>query len=200
MPFLDHIVGLINQGLQRGTLTDKRFASGEFNGIAMNVMRDKVTGGGKQSIPTVWISDGEAKYIGIDDTAPLIIYHKVQRSVTVPEPASKQFGDGQHRIKNSAILYMIVYADRSRIRLSADELEAVIISGFIDEIPKMEYPSEGFSSLIVSLSDTNFNSGAVFAQEYPGADNFLKPESILFQINYKVESSYRKDCLAICGC
>lgn len=200
MPFLEHIVALINQGLQTKTLTDKRFATGEYNGIAINVLREKVTGSGKQSLPCIWQAAGDAKYIGIDDTAPVILYHKVLRSTTVPEVAQRQFGDGQPYIKTTAFLAMVVYADRSQILLSADELESLILAGFLDEIPKASYQSKGISSLVVTPVETNFNSGSVFAQEHPGTDNFLKPESILFQLSYKVDCSYRKSCLAICGC
>ncbi|HEV2352836.1 MAG TPA: hypothetical protein VGR89_01225, partial [Puia sp.] len=133
MPFLDTIVSLINQGLQVDSLSDKRFATAEIYGIAVGVARDKVKGSGRESIPCIYQDGGEARYIGIDDTAPLILYHKLVRSTTVAETADRQFGDGQKRIKNSAFLYMVVYADRNRVRLSPDELEALITVGLLDE-------------------------------------------------------------------
>lgn len=200
MPFLDTIVGLINSGLKAGALSDKRFATAEINGIAMPVQRDKVKGSGKETIPCIWLGEGEVKYIGIDDTTPIMLYHKVTRSQTVPDQEANQFGDGRRRIKNTALLYLVVYADRSRVRLSPDELEALITVGLLDEIKKTQYPSTGFSSLVVTPGESNFNSGSIFSSEYPGADNFLKPESILFQVSYSVVSIFRKECLALCGC
>lgn len=199
MPFLDTLVGLINANLQQNTLTDKRFAAGDFNGIAIPIYRDRPGAQqGKQALPCVYQEGQDAKYVGIDDTFPIIIYHKLQRNTT--QPAKTQFGDGDKTIKATTLLTMTVYADRNRIKLSPEDLESLILSGFSDEIPKTAYPSKGFSSIVVYHMETNFNAQGIFAQEYQNVDFFLKPESILFQITYRIESQYRKDCLAICGC
>jgi hypothetical protein len=199
MPFLDDIVKIINTGLKANALSDTRFAAGQLFGIATPVAREKVGSAQRETLPCIYSAD-EPVYIGIDDTYPLIIYHRLLRNTTRPAPAAQQFGDGQKFVQGNATLAMIVYADRLKIELSPDQLEALIIAGTQDEIPKASYPSKGFSSMLVIPVETNFNSAAVFAQEYTNASFFLKPESILFQITYNVASQYRKDCLAICGC
>jgi len=199
MPFIDLLVGLINTNLQQKTLTDKRFAKGDYNGIAMNVYRDRPGGQqGKQSLPCIYLEGQDAKYVGVDDSFPIIIYHKLLRNTT--QPAKTQFGDGNKTIKATTLLNMLVYADRARIRLSPEDLEALVLSGLVDEVPKADYPANGFSTIVVYHMETNFNAQGIFAQEYQNVDFFLKPESILFQITYRIESQYRKDCLAICGC
>lgn len=200
MPFLETIVSLINSGLQKTVLSDKRFATGDYNGIAIPVYREKPGASAtiRQTLPCVYIAGQDPKYVGIDDTYPIIIYHRLLRNNT--QPWDKQFGDGNKFLKAKATMIMIVYADRSRIGISQDDLESLILSGMVDEIPKTQYQSMGVTSLLVTHQETSFNAQAVFAQEYQNADFFLKPESILFQITYIVDSQYRKDCLPICGC
>jgi hypothetical protein len=199
MPFLDDIVKLINTGLKANALSDARFAAGQLFGIATPVVREKLSGGQRETLPCIYDAD-EPQYIGIDDSYPIMIYHRLLRNTTRPAPAAQQFGDGQKFVQGNATLAMIVYADRLKIKMSPDALEALIAVGTQDEIPKTSYPSKGFSSMLVIPVETNFNTPAVFAQEYPNASFFLKPESILFQITYNVASQYRKDCLGICGC
>ena len=202
MPLLNQIVQLINEGLKVKALSDKRFATGDYNGIAIPVYREKIGGpaGQRQSLPCVYQEGDSAKYVGIDDTMPIIIYHRLLRNTAPPQQAKNQFGDGNRWIKSSATLIMIVYADRSRINLSQDDLEALIISGMIDEIPRAQYPSTGVSSILVTHQETNFSAQSIFAQEYQNVDFFLKPESILFQITYTIGVQYSKSCLSICGC
>lgn len=95
---------------------------------------------------------------------------------------------------------MVVYGKRSALNLRAEQLEAIITTGFPDVISKQAISEYNLQSMIVTLQSSNMSALSVFNEEFKGFDPFVSNEDIYFSIAYKIETKYRKGCFGLCDC
>lgn len=195
MPFLQQQIEIVNTLLKAGPLNEQRFQSGRYEAIAVDVSR--VNNDDTKIIMPAVIIEGEPKYVGIDDTYPIIIYHRILSSSYSPLVGS--VGDGNKDMRQVTTVKMVVYGKRSALRLNIDELEGILVSGFPDSIPAALVAPLKLQYITVGLQRSNLNSLEVFAQEYKGVEVFIGAEDLLFSIEYQIESRFRKGCFP-CPC
>ena len=126
-------------------------------------------------------SEGE-KYIGIDDTYALQVYHKIN-TVTYSENR-KGYGDG-NLISANASASMILFINERRLGLKPDELVLLLIA----KLPK---------EIEVQINNVILNSAQVYAQEYKSGTYRLGLEQHLIQVGYSITMVIDKKCLPNC--
>ncbi len=87
----------------------------------------------------------------------------------------------------------IVFLNRRKVNLYADELFTVIQSQFPQSVVL-----EPYASITISFNNVILNDMQVYAQEYLSDTYRLTAEHNLFQINYTVEAAFSKDCFNTC--
>lgn len=141
-------------------------------------------------IPALVDMMGEGKWVGVDDTAPLIVYHKTLSQMAVIQKPASGYGDGTESIN----LYnngLIVFFDRSKIKLTADEVQRYIQVRIPERIKL-----ENFKSIRILFQGINMNGQQVYQIEYPG--KVIDPKNSMLQISYQVEARFSKNCFADC--
>lgn len=199
MPFLKQIVEIVNSDLRERSLKDKRFQSGKYDGIAVDVSRP-LESGGAQTFPAVLDANYEAQPVTPDDTYPITIYHKVVSKRAKNPQGSGNYGDGNGVRGEVVDMKMVVFGKYAALKLTAEQLEALITINFPDVIAKAKTQPLKLDSVLIEYQSTNMNSVAVFQEEYKGFELFLAPEDIMFSIRYSIESKFRKGCFTICDC
>ena len=194
MPFLDKITTAINEALV-SSLSEKRFALSQYLGIATVLARPK--GSGVEFLPAVVDLSGEYKLVEPSDKYGLQVYHRTISNTY--SRAKKSYGD-EYNYSALSEMSMVVIADSRKLKMQATELEPLIIYGLPQRLPASLMSETGFATCLITPLSSNMDKVAVFRQEYPGTDYFLKPFQQLFSIRYRIESSFDKNCVNQCLC
>lgn len=190
MPVLNDIVHSLNESLVKTLFSQsKRFKGAKLFGISEQAIR---TGDNKQEYPQIVDLSGDGKYTGIDDTFPLILYHKKQ-GVAVTIDTAPSYGDNQKGSINRYSLSMIVFFNRTKLKMESDEMALYLQQHFITQ-PK----NDNFHYLSVTINSVILNSQQVFRTEYVNVNYFLKPEHALMAINYTLEGKPDLACFNRC--
>lgn len=159
-------------------------------GIAQGMIRK--VGDQPQLIPCLVNLDGEGTYVGLDDAAPITIYHK-SNSIAIADKPNSGVGDSRANSVNTYQNSLIVFLNRRLTKLLPDEFILVLHANLKDgiKIPK-------YKTINIRLQNIILNSQQVFASEYQGFDYRIPPHFSLFAINYQIESVFDKSCFATC--
>lgn len=166
----------------------KSYPGVKVYGMSQTMTR-KAKKGKDVTIPAVVDKDGEGKWVGVDDTAPMIIYHKTLSPMT--SRAVEGYGDLQD-ITNTYNNGIIVSFDRSKICLTADEVQTHIQA----RMPGL-HMREGFKSIKINVLSVILNSQQVYDTEYKNGEG-IDPKYSMLQISYQIESRFSKACFAKC--
>lgn len=153
----------------------------KFYGIAKTALKDE------KILPI----EGD-KYIGLDDTYPMMAYHK-ELGLASSDAPGNGFGDNIKDIINSHSMAMIIYYNSEKTRVNTDQLYMIMqkrVSGVLKS-PGIKYARIIFNSAI--LEDAR-----VYIQEYGAGPVRLKPAQRLFQVNYTVQIVFDKNCIGAC--
>lgn len=131
-------------------------------------------------------------WIGIDDSVPVRIYHKVQGMTSTLRPGSG-FGDDLGDQVNVYQMQMIVFNNRKRSKTDSDQMVLLLQVNTPREVM-----SEYFKSIRITYNNVVLNNAQVWAQEYGNSPYRLGSGQDLFQINYTVEATFKKGCFAKC--
>lgn len=194
MPFLKQQVELINEHLKQVSLKDQRFQSGRFISLARLAVRKD----GDQNItmPIEMNNNYEAAWVGIDDTFPLVVYHRKLGSVYAT--AQRQMGRENNYIQEQADMLMVVFGKFANLKLTAEQLEAQIVASFPDVFPTAEIAGFGLTSMIVNLASSSSDSEVIFANEYRNVSYRLASEDIMLSVRYTIQTQFRKNCYDFC--
>lgn len=190
MAYLGDIITGINTAI-KAKLT--AFPTALYEGIAYSLVKKE--GKGSQSLPAIIDTKGDAKWITFDDIREMIIYHKINSS-TYSVLKGESYGDGHNMVRHIYEIDLFVMADRKRVGITPDVLEAAVASNIPYVLPLLN----GLNYMEIVTVNANHNSRQLFGQEYPGVDYYLKPEHIFFSIRYRIELKYQKGCISLCQC
>lgn len=195
MLFLENKITLINKYLTQDALFDSRFQSGYYiNTIAQTAAMQSIEGNDKlQYLPVVYNKQAqEYNYIGLDDTYPIIIYHKHLQTTYVDLELNER--------KETNKMQLIVFGRLDALNLDAETLGAFVVTGFPSTIKKNDYSNLPIVINSVTLTDAQPDAQGVFAKEYRNTAYQLGPQHALMQFGYTIESTYNRKCFDICGC
>lgn len=177
----------INDGLSEMA---SKFTGSRVFGLAQSIIRQ--SGDNTQLLPTIVDLSGEGTYIGVDDAAPLTIYHK-SNSIAVSEKQGSGYGDNRSNKTYTYSNALVVFMDRKALGMLPDELILFIQANLPDSLKIGNY-----KSVNVRMQNIILNSQQVFASEYQNVDYRIPPRFSLFAINYQIESVFDKNCFATC--
>jgi hypothetical protein len=130
-------------------------------------------------------------YIGIDDTFPAQVYHKINGIQIVK--LSSGYGDSQNLVYNYQMA-MIIFLNRNRIDIRPEDL-VIMIQGTLPQRMQMK----GIVNMNINFNSVNMNDQQVFTQEYKDASIYkIGLNQNLFQINYNLEITYKPSCFEVC--
>jgi hypothetical protein len=199
MPFLNTQIDIMNDHLKRMVFSDARFNQGLIIGLASLTTVSEDDAADKR-YPVYYGGQVEPKYIGIDDTYPLIVYHRQQSGSTFTNLEQDSYGDVVDRIEMVTEMLMVVYGKRKALRMNAEDLETMCILGAPSLTPRSTLTGTKIDKLSIQINSTNMDALAVFGEEYQGVDFRVSPEEFLFNISYSLTAQYRKDCVKPCDC
>lgn len=190
MQYLAQITAAINNRIQE-TLTDKRFQGSDFNGIAV------AAADGDQIRPLITDHYDDDKFISPDDQIPLIIYHRTI-SITRTDDVKAGFGDEQTKKRETAAMAIIAIGSRKLIRLTPEELEAMIVAAMPSTIKKSTLAPYKLNSCQVTPTNSVVDPVTVYLQEYKRETFDLPPNALMIRVNYNIISAYNTACFNLC--
>ena len=196
MPYLEAITNLINEDLKQNTLCDERFANGLFGLIAVDGVEND--GAATKSFPVIYNLAGQGIKANPDDTYAIQIYHKIYSRTYSVKPSS--VGNRNNKVVETTEAKLVVMGWTNRLQLSQEDLSSLLASNFPDQIKPALYQPLKLDNLSILLRSCNLDKRQVFGEEYKGLAYAVKPEQILFEMRYQIESTYKKGCFIITDC
>lgn len=183
--FLREYIKKLNQDLQGLISGIKVF------GIAQPVTRPG-EGDTEELLPGEVDQDGEITYVGIDDVDPVRIYHRIA-GLLVTRATNQGYGEAESDVVNTYQMAMIVYINHKKTKLYPEELFLYLQANIPDAIK-----SEPYKNIKVRIANVITNSQVVYRAEYGASTYKLPAEQSLFQVNYTIETRFKKDCFVKC--
>lgn len=193
MQYLAQITKAINDRIRTEVLTDARFQGSQYNGIAI------LAADGESLRPLITDHYDEDRFISPDDQIPLTIYHRTI-SITRTDDDKRSVGDNQFKKKETAAMALIAIGSRKLIKLTPEELEAALVSGFPSVIGAETRKTLNLNACTIKPTTSILDPVAVYAQEYQTKAFELRPNALLIRINYNIESAYNTACFDLCNC
>ena len=189
MGFLDSIVSIINTPVNDWAVT--HVIGVKTSGIAISLQSRSTDFEGL--LPCVADHFDDPIYCGVDDQYGFVSYHKVTgRNRRLIKESS--YGASIGMIEDIAQMQLHVWADRRKLKMTAETLDEMIVSKMPVNLTKTQLSSLGLKYVEIVPAGTNYDSTAIFASEYRTDGNRLPSNSILIVISYQVTSRYNKDC------
>lgn len=195
MPNLNSISLMINTNLQTVSFKGMKFQNTSWNGIADPVETTK-SEGKKIVQPMIIDNNGEAKSLVFDDVFNMVVFHKIESlDYKVADP---DYGSVGTTMEETAMMKMILSADRSKVKIRPEDIISAAAMGFPKEFKPSDISALSLNSCVIEMGNVNKDVYSVWDQEWQGVPMPLAPEDILCSISYKVISTYNKCCFNLC--
>lgn len=200
MPYLAKQIEIINEALKTRLLTSPRFAHARLCGLATEVA-EQVSEGVERRFPVTFDNaETDPVSLVIDDRYSLTVYHKQGLSNFGVSSRHSGYGGINNTESEVQEMSMVVYAKRKRIKLLADDIASLINLAMPTQVLKSTLLGTKLDAMRVFVVSKDMDSAAVFGGEYVNVDRFIGADDIMFKINYRIETQYRKDCFDLCDC
>lgn len=195
MPKLKNIITYIN-GQIANTLNTERFQGAEYYNDLVELV-PIIESDVRRTYPAIIDHYGEGTSAVIDDTLPLQVYHRLLsvEYTTVPEDS---YGEQGEVIHEQANMKMVVISDRNKILLHGTDLLASIIANIPYTMPSSLLSSYNLINVIIEFQSAITNMEEVFRDEYAIEQLELKPNSIMYAVNYTIKTTFSKVCFLNC--
>lgn len=185
------IVAYINTVLKATQFSASRFQKGRFSAIAELVKTEE-----GELKPGTCNNYGEVTYVGIDDTYPFQIYHRVIQP-NLAENVEYEFGD-RKALRETTNMLMVVIGDRARLQLTAEDIKTGIAASLPLELPTTELNTLGLQQVNILPGSFNWNRFDVYRAEFNIQDSFFNTNTIIFSLSYQIETTYDQACFTLC--
>lgn len=201
MPYLDNIVKSLNDTWLNSSL--KFIPSSKINaaGIAETIIEatpideDNVK---VKRFPGIIDTYGEVQAIIADDCYQVIIYHKLEAIVNTVIPKTG-FGDGQGDQLETANMAVIVMAFRDKVKKPGYILEAALKNASPEKTKITGNTGQHLQSSVFRIGNSSFDKLGLLSREFSEVElNY--PNLIVFEMKYRIESTWRKGCFDACNC
>lgn len=189
MPFLEAIVNQVNQSIKDNLSSAKFILSAR--GISKQLPREE------DGIPAFVDQSGEGSFNAFDDNFSVCIYHR-NETTSFETQLNSGFGDSDDLKRETANMVLICWADRRRVEVTQEQLAAAIVGSLPFSLGKTFVKDKNMTSALVEAVSIDHVSQNIWGREFKGIEFMLPPESIYFQINYRIETVYDKTCIEIC--
>lgn len=193
MPYLNRVVCELNEKLIKEAFSFLPAGTIKAYGLTESVIEAEEDN--TKKYPAAIDDNGEATMIDIDDLYSLMMYHKLDSITNSTEKLA--MGDGQGNPVESANMALIVFAFRDKVKCGVDMLEAVIK----DKLPDVRANIRNNTGALLQNSifragNSTFDKITLLGREYSSIP--LLPELLVFELKYRIDSTWRKGCLTIC--
>lgn len=182
--FLRSFISKLNESFQEAIPEIKTF------GLAQSIVR--TVGNEDELFPGVANLNGEIEYPGIDDVEKIQIYHR-NAGINTTRSNTQGVGDSANDIVNIYQMSIIGFVNTKRSKLFPEEVFLYLQSNIPDGIK-----ADPYKFVYIRTTNVIINSQLIFRAEYSGSRFNLPAEMSLFQINYTIESRFKKDCFVKC--
>ena len=186
------IVAIINNSFKSRIFKSKKFQLGSIDDIA-----EQVKNAAGEIYPGSIDFSGDVAYLGIDDTKPFQIYHRVIQP-SFEQNEEEEFGD-RVAITEITNMRLVVIGDRSKLELTAEDIKSGIAAGFPLQLTKSELNTLGLTSGNITPVSVNWNREDVYRSEYNLKDQVLKTTMIIFSVDYQIQTTYDQTCFTLCN-
>lgn len=194
MPNLDKIVTLINDALEAGNFSTRRFQPSIYHNIADDV---KTTRESEDVIePMIVFQNGEAKKMVYDDTNAFQIFHKIE-SIDY-KLSVLDYGPPGTTIEETANMSLIFVGNRKRLQVRPEDVTAAILMDMPKEFTTSQAQAFDLTSITIDTDSVETDSYKVWAEQWVGIKSFVKPETILISIKYTIVDTYNRNCWSLC--
>lgn len=185
------IVSYINSQLQTRQFSASRFQKGRFSGVAELFKTED-----QELKPGICDNYGDVEYVGIDDTYPFQVYHRVIRPVGFWN-VEEDFGNPKN-IREITEMLMVVIGDRNRLQLTAEDIKTGIIAALPLELIGSTLNTIGLKSANIIPGQFNWNRFDVYRNEFNLKESFFNTNTIIFSMTYQIETVYDQQCFTLC--
>jgi len=197
MPFLNKQLEILNDILRDQVFNGEKYSQARMEGLAKTTIR---TGeNGEQRFPYVMNEHGDPVDVIIDDTYPLITYHRRAGDSSISPDEDNSFGDGTELVESQP-MSLVIYGNSSRLRVSPEQIETFCILAMPTEVDQSLLSGIQIDKIRTLISGTKMDSISVFNEEYQGTQYPLGQDDFLIKIQYTITSHFRKSCIDICDC
>jgi hypothetical protein len=148
--------------------------------------------------PSVIDMYGEVTRIIIDDGYALIAYHKVENVANGIDQKSG-YGNSRGNIVEVANMALMVYAFRRKVKREAWWIEAMIKDKLPDTLNISDRQGKLLQRSVVRPVMTSYDKLGLLQREYTEVQlNY--PDLMVFEMKYRVESTWSKGCFSNCSC
>jgi len=135
-------------------------------------------------------NDAEVMAIDVNDSYPITIYHKLD-SIVNGFSKINSFGDSYGNETEVVNMSLMVWAWRSKVLRPAYWLE-----NFLKDSMPVSSKSPNIQITNYRVGNSTFDKVALIGREYSAVDvNY--PDLMVFEMKYRIESTYRKGCFVI---
>lgn len=185
------IVTYINTVLKANQFSSARFQAGRFDAIAELVEDEE-----GETKPGVVDEYGDVTYVGIDDTNSFQVYHRVIQPTTEWD-SENDFGNLRNIIETTSML-MVVMGDRSRLKLTAEDIKTGIVAALPLELPDSQLNILGLKTANIIPGNFNWDKTEVYRNEYNVREGSLKTNHFMFSFSYQIETVIDQSCFTLC--
>jgi hypothetical protein len=184
------VVSIINESIKQAL--DCKVQGGAVYGIAEQTIRQ--TDNIQQVFPTVYDNDGHGKDVTVDDTYPFIVYHRLLNK-NYSYPQIKSFGNPKEYIQETAEYVCVVYAKRSYLKMTAEQVETLIKVSIPATLTNQQLQQLQLKSAVIQHNSSVLDTQTIFNNEYRGVESRLGSEEVFITLRYTIETVFKKDCL-----
>jgi hypothetical protein len=196
MPYLKEIVDAINTSLSSGNLSGNALKV-KYYGICQTAYVNN-NDGSQDELPQFIAQSGQGTFTGFNDNYNLTLYHRNTGLLYEDMPEEEQFGDEVDNKIETAEMRCVVFADRSKIKMTHEQLALLISAGMKDGITTLP-AQDGLFGVDFILKSITTDPLAVYNEEYKTSVPLpVKPEHLYFAINYEIKTSYSEACYPTC--
>lgn len=182
---LQYIVDQINESLKGHYFKDIK-----FHGLCEHEDKDGET------TPVFYKGYGDHEFVGFNDNNGLNIYHRL---LGISDGKDNELGFGRNSLKTvSYDIKLVAFGNQRKINDSnvninykiADELEDLIP----EKLSKVQLSNIESQTSTINVITRELDRKTVWEEELPEREINVKPESLLFSINYSIEITFLKGC------
>lgn len=193
MPKVNQIVTLLNERLATNKLAGHLYQRGTLYGLAVQERKEVDANTQNDYLIPVVYANGKATDVTIDNSNTFQIYHRI---VSVGYTPVKDFNLQESTYQMVAI----VFYDKERIKIDADDLSYLIRCDIDKPLTKAELGTSNLASVSSVATGANLNSYQVMNSEFTNSAYKLESNGTLFSINYTLKVTSQATCINCTDC